>query len=505
MTSSSVKSNAGYIDIPFDTPSDGDDRDKPETYLDGLEDQKLVVVREIDETAPLQSHQFQTRSGISACSFVLGFVIGAIVVSTGLTYNNGVGGFRLVPVSNSDYMQQPNKVDKKEKSAVSYNFLRTSRGSSTIRILLNDLINPTPERYTEKSNTTETVNYELLGGPRRALMHLSQLMETDGQIHSQCHPLAHSLGRAAYQYFGSLDAAYDGMVGTDDAKLLRVCNAAYLHGVIESHLRSVENSSDLTTVAAEIEKKVCLKLSNVEIGTWECRHGIGHGIIQRNRMDVETIAVQMGIATCEKTFKKAGKAECENGLWMDHFESSGHIIAMERSLMAMDIVASEFENALSSLKKAKRSNEIPHNEDTLESELEVKGQFLTPPLPPTLRMCQDFAHADLDECYVYAPTEYLLVHPGDYVGALAYCQDPSAKITSSAIRYCVTGVGMQCGKENMDDFFIVEKVCQTLDDVSLGIDCFRTALSYYTMSTGGESPRDAGVCDKLVQFHDLCR
>jgi hypothetical protein len=92
------------------------------------------------------------------------------------------------------------------------------------------------------------------------------------------------LGRVAYQIFGSLDAAYDGMVGTDDAHLLKLCNAAYLHGVIEFHLRDVP-LDNLENAARDIESNVCVELANVDKGIWECHHGIGHGIIQRHRME----------------------------------------------------------------------------------------------------------------------------------------------------------------------------------------------------------------------------
>ena len=175
--------------------------------------------------------------------------------------------------------------------AVSYNFLRTSKGTDTIRTLLDDLIHK---------------------GPRNALTHLSVLMKNDSQILDSCHPLAHNLGRAAYKYFGGLDEAYDGMVGTDDAHFLRLCNAAYFHGVIESSLRDVEDVSNLASASRDIEDKICNNLTNVPLGDWECRHGIGHGIIQRYRLDAEKDVIQKAIDTCLET---EGAADCENGLW----------------------------------------------------------------------------------------------------------------------------------------------------------------------------------------------
>ena len=83
-------------------------------------------------------------------------------------------------------------------NAVSYNFLRTTKGSETMRLLLNDLLLP----QQMQQGTPMDVGFSSLLGPRRALTHLSMLMDEDGQISSSCHPLAHNLGRVAYQIFG---------------------------------------------------------------------------------------------------------------------------------------------------------------------------------------------------------------------------------------------------------------------------------------------------------------
>lgn len=323
-----------------------------------------------------------------------------------------------------------------------------------------------------------------------------------GQIHSSCHPLAHNLGRAAFEYFGSFDVAFDFMIGTDDANLLRVCNAAYLHGVIEFHLRSVRDVDDLISEAAQIQVKVCSKLTNVNMGTWECQHGVGHGIIQRLRMDREETIVKLGIDVCAKAFTSSGSSACENGLWMDHFAVSGNVLGMETRMMAMDVLASEFDNALHTLTTS-LSISNTQVEETSPNETENKHQLPTLPDPSSLQMCGNLSKNAKYDCYIYAPTEYLLIHPGDYLGALSFCQDPSANISAEVVNGCVAGVGMQCAKEHMDNFLVVENVCNTLDD-TLGSQCFRQAVSYYSMSSGGTSPRSAGVCDELVKFKDLC-
>ena len=362
-------------------------------------------------------------------------------------------------------------------TAVSYNFLRTAKGSDTMRILLNDLLS-TPQQ--QNSSTAE--GYLSLFGPRRSLAHLSILMKGDSQILSSCHPLAHNLGRVAYQFFGSMDGAFDGMVGTDDAHLLRLCNAAYLHGVIEYHLRDV-SLDNLSTAASEIEANICTKLSNVNFGLWECHHGIGHGIIQRHRMEGEKAVIEKSLNSCRET---SAVVDCENGVWMDHFALSGNILAMETKLMAADVVLAELKGALTSLEM-----ELPA----------IESRIRLPPFPASMQICNRRSSAF--DCYVYTATEYLLVHPGDYVGAIQYCKDPSADIGANAVEICIAGVGTQCAKENMKDFSVVEEVCQALDEDQRA-NCFQSALNYYRTSTENESPKDAGLCDNLVHFKQSC-
>lgn len=86
-------------------------------------------------------------------------------------------------VSKSNVNQVPGEYSDTEQNkndAVSYNFLRTAKGSSTIRILLQDLFHPGPDGNRAVSTEPDS-DYEKLGGPRRALTHLIQLMRDDGK------------------------------------------------------------------------------------------------------------------------------------------------------------------------------------------------------------------------------------------------------------------------------------------------------------------------------------
>jgi hypothetical protein len=101
-----------------------------------------------------------------------------------------------------------------DAATVSYGFLQTTRGITL----------------------QETLHQELMfQSPKVALQHMQLLMDEEDQIANTCHPLTHMLGRNALMELG-FDEAWGGMVGTPDVPLLRICSAAYMHGIIENYL-----------------------------------------------------------------------------------------------------------------------------------------------------------------------------------------------------------------------------------------------------------------------------
>lgn len=292
------------------------------------------------------------------------------------------------------------------------------------------------------------------GGPLFVLKQVSDLMEVDNDFLDNCHHFVHRLGRAAYQNFG-VDGALAGVLGTDDAELLRICNGAYLHGIIETHLKE---SDQPVEVAKELNTKVCVPLGNVPKGTWECRHGIGHGLIQhiRNEKDLQTITG--AISSCQnKYFDIESTKACENGAWMDFF------------------VSSRFEGGFSfDLSSSSRSFELCANSATLIS----------------------------SDCALYAPTEYLIHRPRDYEGAIQWCLAGDS-ISSSLQMSCVGGVGMQTAKENLRDYQFVEKICLTAPDQSHQNRCMSMSFLYRSFSTG-EAKMPEDICLQLQHFKDDC-
>lgn len=110
---------------------------------------------------------------------------------------------------------------------------------------------------------------------------------------------------------------------------------------------------------------------------------------------------------------------------MDHFAVSGNILAMETRLMSTDVVATQ-------LKSSFMSSDQLVGEDFPA----IEQRFQPPPVPTTLQIC---GYQKTDNCFIYAATEYLLVHPKDYLGALQYCTNPSAELGQGEVMQCISG------------------------------------------------------------------
>ena len=290
-------------------------------------------------------------------------------------------------------------------------------------------------------------------GPLSALSQISDLMDADNAVNDNCHPIIHRLGRAAYREFG-VESAFAGILGTNNDILLRLCNGAYLHGVIETHLKEVD---DPVEAALELDKNVCVPLHGVPKGMWECQHSIGHGFIQkiRNERDQQTIVDAIHICRRNKGFDIQLTMSCENGVWMNCF------------------AASRFEGAFS---------------------------FDMSSSSPSLELC---VNSDIDafvpgDCALYAATEYLLHQPKDYEGAIQWCLADDNYLQ----KYCVEGVGMQTAKENLRDYQILEKACLTAPK-SYQPDCIKEGFMYQSFSTG-ESKMPQDLCNQVPHFMDDC-
>jgi hypothetical protein len=410
-----VKEKETYATVAHD--EDGDDEEEAAGIDESMEEEQFHVPDGVQNSAT--THAQTTSRWKIALGLLIAFVAGLAIGNE----SSRNAAWSVMPLGISSGSSSSNSSTEQscgDAATVSYGFLQTTRGTQL----------------------QETLHEELMAqSPKIALQHMQVLMDEDDQIANSCHPLTHMLGRNALMELG-FDQAWGGMVGTEDASLLRICNAAYMHGIIEHYLAASEN---LVEDVAMITDTICKKLTNVKDGVWECHHGVGHGIIQHYRTIKEKETLTQAIEACgNTTFAK----DCENGLWMDHFAST-----------------------------------------------KVSGMLE----PSSLHVCR-LSIADVWACGTYSPTEYLLHHPRAYSEAVQFCLVgfiDDVRFSNT----CVKGVGTQAAKENIHDYWPVEVAGLTVPE-NLQSGFFHQALNYYKMSTGSDIP--TSMCENLVVFKDQC-
>ncbi len=234
----------------------------------------------------------------------------------------------------------------------------------------------------------EFIDLAITEDPKVALSKLREQIKTDEALLRSCHSLMHEIGRQAYEKYGSFAEA---IKYSDE-----ICNSGYLHGIIEAHFYQ---SPDVWTAM----QKVCDPYPEGKFLSWECYHGVGHGLMYYSENDLPS-----SLAMCGSYGTYFAQSSCVNGVFMENFNS--------------------------------------------EQDLH-KSKFLDPENP--FYPCELQAPEHKGDCYLYAPTYYLSLHTNDYSGALSWCQDAELLYRSS----CARGVGTQAMKENINNPELVESVC----------------------------------------------
>lgn len=211
-----------------------------------------------------------------------------------------------------------------------------------------------------------------------------------------------------------------------------ICNSGFFHGVIESRFAAVED------VPAEMRIACAPHPSDTYLG-WQCYHGVGHGLMFQTGNDLPRV-----IALCEAYEDVGARDSCINGAYMENFNA-------ERK-----VHPSRF--------------------------LDASDPFMPCGRPET---------AHKSECYLYAPTFYLALHPGRYEEALRWCRGAEPEHRAA----CAQGVGSQAMKEHLDDPAFVERVCRRgrADETASCI----YGMSSYAIFHFGELGPARGICAAL--------
>ena len=260
--------------------------------------------------------------------------------------------------------------------------------------------------------------------PRAALLELRERIKDDDALLRSCHAIVHDLGHVAYEHYKDFGEA---MKYQDE-----ICNSGYLHGIIETHFSKSDDVFDEMKVVCDpypVEKYL----------SWECYHGVGHGVMYYTDNDLIKSLELCGVY--ENSF---ARSTCTNGVFMENFN--------------------------------------------VDQKLHV-SKFLNPNDP--FYPCGEQASDQKADCYLYAPIYYLSLHKNDYKGALKWCEGTELPYEST----CVQGVGAQAIKENLNTPKFVEQICMNGRSAQVGA-CIRGMVGLFINHHGSLEPAQ-DLCEKL--------
>jgi len=260
--------------------------------------------------------------------------------------------------------------------------------------------------------------------PKAALVELRRRMAADDALAASCHPIVHAIGRAAFARFGDFAQS---LLYQDE-----VCNSGYLHGVIEGFFSAAENVDAAMATA-------CGETRPQSFESWECHHGVGHGIMIYAANDLDR-----SLELCDSYDDRFAGASCANGVFMEYFNP-------ER---------------------------LPAT-----AALADASELFAP--------CDERKRRHRPDCYLYLPVVYLQRRERDYAGALRWCETAKRAYRST----CAKGVGGQAVKENINDPKAIERVCMGASAPRVK-DCIGGMVGLFMNHHGGLAPARA-LCAEL--------
>lgn len=273
--------------------------------------------------------------------------------------------------------------------------------------------------------------------PHAALQTLQREMDQDQAVLRSCHALVHEIGRSAYRKY------------QDFAEALRysesTCSFGYLHGVLEAHFSGAAEVLDVMRTA-------CDGYAGNSFLTWECQHGVGHGLMYYTSNDLP-----QALRLCQSFPTAHGQDTCASGALMENFVA---------------------------------------DPDAHPSRYVSK----TDPFYP----CQRQTPRHKEYCYAYAAMHFLLQHPDQYKQAMMSCHT----IEKTYQLHCFYGVGNETISEHMQDPAFVQSICELGKDTERAA-CIAGMVNRYISYYGSLKPAHAlctrlrssykGVCTQAIQ------
>ncbi len=275
---------------------------------------------------------------------------------------------------------------------------------------------------------TELLALESAENPRFALTTLRERMQTNNMLLRSCHALTHEIGRAAYVKYQDFGTA---MQYQDE-----ICNSGYLHGIIEAYF---SEHGDIEHAM----QSVCALYAPGKYLSWECYHGVGHGLMYYTKNDLPK-----SLALCSNYTDSFARSSCVNGIFMENFNTD---------------------------QKLHPSTYLKESD----------------PFYP----CNEQATINKSDCYLYAPTYFLSLHQNQYQAALVWCESAESVYRGT----CTQGVGSQAMKENILTPKVVESICMS-NSVMQMQPCIMGMVGLYILHSGSLTPAQA-LCGELAPIN----
>ncbi len=255
-------------------------------------------------------------------------------------------------------------------------------------------------------------------------------------IMQSCHEFMHAIGYKTY----TMTEDFTKAASYQDA----VCASGYIHGVLQAYIKSAKNLQTAIHTA-------CAAAQRDDFSTWECYHGIGHGLMYFSNHNLP-----LSIMQCDSLPNDFADSACANGVYMENFNAD-------------------------------------------------------PKLHPTIYRrpndpfypCQTQKDGYKGDCYENAALYFLSIHNNDYALGLSWCNSAA----EGYAEYCYQSIGNQATRRNMGNIPYVESVCEK-GDTTQQHGCITGAVAYYIGHFGsikkagnicGQfSARNTSVCNQAV-------
>lgn len=218
-----------------------------------------------------------------------------------------------------------------------------------------------------------------------------------------------------------------------------LCNSGYIHGLIEAGFISQDDPNQAML-------QTCPAGQSTSFNQWQCFHGLGHGAMYVSNRDAAA-----SLRLCGLLETDFAKDSCNNGVFMELFnlvDHTGHT----------------------------NSSRIAHTDYSI---------------------CDTQPERTKSDCYFYAPTTYISLHPGDYDGAAKKCGE-----VESYGQSCYLGVGSQIMKDNITEPWIAASFCGTLAPART---CARGAISLYINHHASSQAAEPLCFGEFREFVTVCQ